>query len=397
MIKNKKSDFRGKDRRKSSGNFRKRKFAGGGQSLDFRRFIHNGVQPEETKFVSGKSYDEYPLHPQLKLTLKNMGWERPTEIQERSFESISAVRDMVGIASTGTGKTGAFLIPIVNSLLSSKEEFQTMVIVPTRELALQVEEEFRQMTRKMNLFIISLIGGQSVQQDLKKLRRNHHLIVGTPGRLTDLAMRNALDLKDVSVLILDEFDRMLDMGFSKDINYLTGKMVNRDQTLLFSATVDKTQDHLIKELLTDPVEIKVSSGTATADHIQQDVVRVTRDNKFSKLLDMVSDSTFEKVLVFAETRHNVKKLSSELNQSGIRSEEIHGEKTLANRKKALQKFKSGDVKVLVATDVASRGLDISDVTHVINYEVPQNYETYIHRIGRTGRAGKPGSAFTFIH
>jgi ATP-dependent RNA helicase RhlE len=366
-------------------------------AFDINKMIHKGRPMEEVRYNAEKTFAQYPIDSRLIANIHAMGFTHPTEIQEKSFETISELRNVIGIATTGTGKTAAFLIPIINALLSEEEQFQTLVMVPTRELALQVEDEFRNLSRGLKLYITSVIGGQSVSQDIRNLRRANHIIVGTPGRLTDLTNRGALRPENFSVLILDEFDRMLDMGFTKDVDFLTSKMTGRDQTLLFSATIDNSQKAIIDRMMDEPVEIKVSSGTKSADHINQDIIRSTREEKFSKLLEMVKSETFDKVLVFAETKSNVAKIAQNLKQSGVTVDEIHGDKTQAYRQKALSNFKIGKVKVLVATDVAARGLDISNVTHVINYEMPNNYETYIHRIGRTGRAGKTGSAFTFVH
>jgi ATP-dependent RNA helicase RhlE len=368
-----------------------------GQTIDVNKLIQKGIPLEQTRYQALMSFADMPLHPALKENIDKAGFSHPTEIQEKAFGPIAELKNVIGIANTGTGKTGAFLIPIVNALLTEDEPFQTLVMVPTRELALQVEDEFKKLTRGIKLYITSVIGGQSIQNDIKNLQRPNHLIVGTPGRLTDLVKRNRLNLQDFSVLVLDEFDRMLDMGFTQDVNFLTSKMEQRDQTLLFSATIDNKQQGIIEDLIPAYAEIKVSNGLTSAEHIHQDVVRVTKEEKFAKLLEMVSDEGFEKVLVFAETKRNVGKVAENLKRSGVSVDEIHGDKTQGYRQKALRSFKSGHVKVLVATDVAARGLDISDVTHVINYEMPQNYETYIHRIGRTGRAGKVGSAFTFLN
>ena len=386
---------KGKPSWKRGNGRRKKSFAA--TKIEHDKLVHVGTPVEETKYTPSKSYQDFPLHQKLKFSLDKLGFTHPTEIQDKSFEAISGLRNVLGIAHTGTGKTGAFLIPIINSLLTEKEPFLTLVIVPTRELAQQVEDEFRKMVKGMRFFITCLIGGQSINRDIKNLNRQNHVIVGTPGRLKDLATRGAINLNNFSVLVLDEFDRMLDMGFSKEVNFLTEQMSERDQTLLFSATVDPSQKTQIDELLIEPVEIKVSSGEKSASHIHQDIVHEQGEEKFPKLLDLMNDTTFEKVLVFAETKRNVSKVTKGLKNSGIKADEIHGDKTQAYRQKALNKFKSGDIKVLVATDVAARGLDISNVTHVINYEMPPNYETYIHRIGRTGRAGKPGNALTFVN
>lgn len=230
------------------------------------------------------------------------------------------------------------------------------------------------------------------------MRRRSHLVVATPGRLIDLANRGALRFKDFKVLILDEFDRMLDMGFSQDVKRITEAMTQREHTMLFSATVDNKQQPFINKLLNNPVEIKVSSGEATGEHIDQEIIRLNEgEDKFNYLLNMVQQPNFDKVLVFAETKRWVNRVNKKLAQAGVRSDEIHGNKTQNYRQKALGKFKNGKIQVLVATDVAARGLDVSDVTHVINYQLPASMDSYIHRIGRTGRAGKKGKAYTFVN
>jgi len=336
------------------------------------------------------------LHPRLKSNLRKKKFIHPTEIQDKTIESLSEGRDVLGIANTGTGKTGAFLIPLINRLLSD-HTFQTLVVVPTRELAEQVELEFKSLSKGLNLFSSCFIGGGSIGRDLHRLKLKNHVIVGTPGRLIDLMDRGALRLKPFEVLVLDEFDRMLDMGFIDDVKKLTAAMKNRQQTLLFSATVNPKLKPSIDQMLNDPLEVRISSGESTGDHIEQDIVKVPEgENKFDVLLDMLQREGFEKVLVFAETKRGVDRLNKRLRESGIRTDLIHGDKTQQMRKRALEKFRRGKIQVLVATDVASRGLDVSDVTHVINYETPQNFEDYVHRIGRTGRAGKKGWAFTFV-
>lgn len=342
-------------------------------------------------------YSELDLHQGLKDNIDRKGYTHPTQIQEQTLTHLINGRDLMGVANTGTGKTGAFLIPIIQQLLQNKQQFQSLVVVPTRELALQVEEEFNSLVKGLNLYSVSFIGGTNISRDLSNLRKNNQLIIGTPGRLMDLANRKALRLQDIKVLVLDEFDRMLDMGFVNDIKRLVKSMTNRKQTMLFSATVDKTQKNLISDLLTNPMEVKVSSGETTADQIDQDIIRVPQGtDKFDLLLNLIGDKSFEKVLIFAETKRLVNKVGQRLNSSGVRSDVIHGNKSQNYRNNALNKFKQGTVQVLVATDVAARGIDVTDVTHVINYQLPLNFDSYVHRIGRTGRAGKTGKAYTFV-
>lgn len=379
----------------------RRRQGGGGKrpvkAIDIKLLVKHAVPKDTVEFVPDMPYSEMPFSEKLQATLSKKGYTHPTEIQQSTSKALLEGRDMMGIAQTGTGKTAAFLLPLIERMLRG-EKLQTLVVVPTRELALQVNEEFRSLTKGLGFFSACFIGGTNINRDLQALRRSSHLVVGTPGRLIDLAGRNALRLSDFSVLILDEFDRMLDMGFAPDVNRITRAMTGRKQTLLFSATVDKSQKRLIDGLLNNPVEVRVSEGEATGDHIEQDIVRVPEDgNKFDVLLSMLADPDFDKVLLFAETKRTVDRMTKMLKKSGLAAEQIHGNKSQNARQRALDGFKNGNVRVLVATDVAARGIDVSDVTHVINYQIPQTYDSYLHRIGRTGRAGRSGKAFTFVN
>ena len=359
--------------------------------------VHQAVPLQTVEYHAETKYADWPIDIRLKRNIAQAGWTHPTEIQEKSYEHVDGLKDVMGIATTGTGKTGAFLIPIIDALLRSDEPFQTLCLAPTRELALQIEEEFRALAKGMKFRAITLIGGRNINTDIANLRKGtYHLVVATPGRLKDLYQQKKIDLQEASVLILDEFDRMLDMGFQKDVVYLADQMGERDQTLLYSATLDKSQQKLIDYFLKDYVTVAVSSGEASAEHINQTVRYVDADNKFDELVDLIKQPEMKKVLVFAETKHRVKKVTKKLNQAGIGADEIHGNKSQNYRQKALDKFKSGKITALCATDVAARGLDIENITHVINFEAPTDYDTYIHRVGRTGRAGKTGEAITFV-
>ena len=365
--------------------------------LDAELMVHEAVPLKKVEYKAETKYADWPIDQRLRNAIASAGWTYPTEIQEKSFAHINDLKDVMGIATTGTGKTGAFLIPLIDGLLRSDEPFQTLVLAPTRELALQIEQEFRMLTKGMKFHAITLIGGRNINTDIVNLKkRSYHLVVATPGRLKDLYQQGKIDLEEASVLVLDEFDRMLDMGFQKDVTYLTDKMGERDQTLLFSATLDKSQQKLIDRFLTDYATVQVSSGEASAEHIQQTVRYVAPDDKFTELIDLLQQPEVKRALVFAETKHRVKKVTKKLNQAGINADEIHGNKSQNYRQKALGKFKQGKIKALCATDVAARGLDIDDITHVINFEAPTDYDTYIHRVGRTGRAGKGGEAITFV-
>jgi len=367
-------------------------------TLDPTLFVKKAAPVAETKYVSERTINDLPINDKIKSNLLAKGYARPTEIQDRTLEALLANNDLLGIAQTGTGKTGAFLIPIVNNLIGTKAAYQVLVVVPTRELAVQVEQEYNTIVKGLNMRSHCFIGGTSVGRDIGLTRQPVHLVIGTPGRLVDLSKQGALRMGNFSTLILDEFDRLLDMGFSRDIEYLVKAMNNRKQTLLFSATEEKSQRALINKLLHQPVEVRVSNGKTTGDHIDQEIVRVgPGESKMGVLLKMVKEPSFQKVIVFADTKRNVKTVTQKLHQSGVQVDEIHGNKSQNYRLKALNDFKSGRIKVLVATDVAARGLDISEVTHVINYQQPRDFDSYIHRIGRTGRAGKGGKAFTFVN
>lgn len=400
MFNNKRSPRRGGGRNSSGGHFSKRGRGGfrrGGKVLDHKLFIKKATPVEESVYTPSRKYSDMDLHPKLQKTLNFKKFEFPTEIQDKTIEQSMQGRDILGIAATGTGKTGAFLIPIIDRLLKSGKPFQTLVVVPTRELANQVEQEFLSIAHGLQLYSICLTGGTSVGRNLKRLKMFNHFVIGTPGRLIDMVERNALKLQDTEVLVLDEFDRMLDMGFIDDVKFLTSKMENIKQTMLFSATVGTKLKPTIDQLLNDPFEVMVNTGTNSSDSVEQNIIKVGRgENKFAKLMDLIEHDDFSRVLIFAETKRVVDKLNKELRGAGIKSDLIHGDKTQRAREIALEKFKKGRVDVLVATDVAARGLDIKGVSHVINYEPPKDYESYIHRIGRTGRNGKAGHALTFV-
>lgn len=368
-------------------------------NLDPKLLAKKAVQTETKDFRAERTFDEMPIHNKLKALLKTKGFERPSEIQDRTLESLLEGKDLLGIAQTGTGKTGAFLIPIIEELIRNPIQNKTyaLIMAPTRELATQIQDEFKSMTKGLNLFSSCFIGGTNINTDFRNLRRTPHIIIATPGRLLDLVNRNAFKLTNVHTLVLDEFDRMLDMGFINDVKKTLQLMKNRKHTLLFSATLDKKQQGFIDGILHNPVTVKVSNGATTGDHIEQEVIYMEQgEDKFEKLLNLMEAEGMEKLLIFEEAKFRVKKLTAQLNKKGIKADEIHGNKTQNARQNALNKFKQGKVDVLVATDVAARGLDVSDVTHVINYQLPMTFDSYIHRIGRTGRAGKAGKAYTFV-
>jgi ATP-dependent RNA helicase RhlE len=400
-MEHKKSNFKrkpapsGRPPRKWSGKKKAKPLTG----IPIEKFVQAAKDPVKVKKdeVETRPFLELDLHPKLSLNVLNKGYLQTTPIQDQAIEPILEGHDILGIAQTGTGKTAAFLIPLMQRWLLDEHAAPALVLVPTRELAQQVELEFRSINKGLKLFSNSFIGGSNIHLDFRKLQRYHHLIVGTPGRLLDLVKRRALNLEKFETLILDEFDRMLDMGFTEDVNLLADAMKNRKQTLLFSATVDPTIQKQVDALLKEPLTIKVSTGEKSADHIEQEVVKVPRgEDKFSVLEKLIYAQEMDKVLIFAETRFAVDRLTTQLLRAGFKADLIHGEKSQGQRQKALESFRAGRVQILVATDVAARGLDIDNVTHVINFETPRTYDSYIHRIGRTGRAGKTGKAYTFV-
>jgi ATP-dependent RNA helicase RhlE len=352
---------------------------------------------QDTQYVSEINFSNFSLHAKLEKAIADKGYVRPTEIQERSIPQLMSGKNMVGIAATGTGKTGAFLIPIIHQILENSAQ-SALVVVPTRELAQQVLEEFTSLTKGMQFQSSCFIGGTNMSKDLANSRRKHQFIVATPGRLMDLVKRGALQIKGTSILVLDEFDRMLDMGFINDVRKIANAVSGRKQTMLFSATVDKSQESLIREFVQNPIRVNVTKGNNSSDHVEQGIIKVSSsENKFDVLLEMLNKASFEKVILFAETKRTADKISKQLCNSGLRSDVIHGNKSQNYRTKAIQLFKAGKTQILVATDVAARGIDVDNVSHVINYQMPLTMDSYIHRIGRTGRAGKPGMAYTFIN
>jgi|TARA_X000000368_G_scaffold951_1_gene772 ATP-dependent RNA helicase RhlE len=388
---NKKSNNRVRVRGRSGSGFKK-------SDLDPSTFVNKTIKVKEgVKEIETRTFEELDIHPRLQEKIKRKGYEFTTEIQDKTFEFLSSGKSVIGIANTGTGKTGAFLIPIINRLIVNKNNNKSLVLVPTRELAQQVEQEFKSLSKGLKIYSSCFIGGTSINKDLDKLRRINHIIIGTPGRINDMINRRALKLNDFSNLVLDEFDTMLDMGFLHEVQKIIGQMHKRRQTILFSATENTKQQGIINGIVNGYERVRVSDGQANTDNIYQEVIKTKGDDeKIAILVDLLSKKAFKKVLIFSETKRQVSKLCRQLKKLQIKVDEIHGDKSQQYRSKAIQKFKSENIQVLVATDVASRGIDIDNITHVINYRVPSSKESYIHRIGRTGRAGKEGYAITFV-
>jgi ATP-dependent RNA helicase RhlE len=350
--------------------------------------------PEEI-FVPKNGFADFAISDQLKANIAAKNYLIPTPIQDQAIDHMLAGRDVIGIANTGTGKTAAFLIPLINKVFLNKME-KVLIVAPTRELALQIQEELRDFSKGLGIRSVLVIGGMSLFRQKNELRQNINFVIGTPGRIKDLIGERSIQMSSFHSVVLDEADRMVDIGFIADIKYFISLLPTNRQSLFFSATISGKVREILNAFVQNPVTISVEKQ-ATAENVQQDVIKITNKNeKIDKLHDLLALDEFSKVLVFGRTKWGMQKLTDELIRRGIRAAVIHGNKSQGQRQKALEQFKNNQVSVLLATDVASRGLDIPDVTHVINYDMPATYDDYIHRIGRTGRAGKPGVALTFV-
>ena len=360
-------------------------------------FINRAVVVEETEthFLPEHKFSDFAIDERLKANIIKKGYISPTPIQDRVIPHILKGQDVVGIANTGTGKTAAFLIPLIHKILNNPKE-NVLVVVPTRELAIQIEQELKGFTPLLGIFSVCCVGGTPIGPQMKQLKYQNQFVIGTPGRLKDLIERRSLDLSNTKTVVLDEADRMLDMGFIADMKYLMSKMSKDRHTLFFSATMSKEIENLISDFLREPVSISVKTRD-TSKNIDQDIVRMkTGQDKVDALKELLKNPDFQKVIIFGRTKHGVEKLSQNLGKLGFKSESIHGNKSHGQRQRALNAFKDGKVQVLVATDVAARGLDIANISHVINYDIPATYDDYVHRIGRTGRANAVGKALTFV-
>ncbi|OGC85057.1 hypothetical protein A3F55_02205 [Candidatus Adlerbacteria bacterium RIFCSPHIGHO2_12_FULL_53_18] len=383
----------------SRGGFSRRPSGGnrpqGSQFIHPSKFVNKAVITEEVEhFVPEHQFTDFAIGDALKRSVVAKGYTAPTPIQDRTIPHVLKGQDVVGIANTGTGKTAAFLIPLIDKVVKNPKE-QVLVIVPTRELALQIDSELKSLTRGMKIFSVCVVGGASIVPQLRALRYKNNFVIGTPGRLKDLIERKSIRLNDFATLVLDEADRMLDMGFINDMRYVIKGMPVVRHTLFFSATITREVEGLISEFLKEPVRISVKTGD-TAKNVDQDVVKMEGKQKLDILHDLLNQKEFSKVLVFGRTKHGVEKLSKMLIDRGFKTESIHGNKSHGQRQRALKSFKDNQVQVLIATDVAARGLDIDGISHVINYDLPTTYDDYVHRIGRTGRGTKRGKALTFV-
>lgn len=361
------------------------------------KFINKAVEVHaETPYEATHTFTDFPFGADLQHNIRQKGYVSPSAIQDKAIPEIVKGNDVIGLANTGTGKTAAFLLPAIERMSGIMVRPSVLIVAPTRELAQQINDEFRAFSKGLGLFSALVVGGANIERQIRDLKKRPHFVIGTPGRMKDLIERRQLQLKNMSMLVLDEADRMLDMGFLPDIRTIVKAMPRERQSLFFSATITPEIERITQEFLKDPVMVSVRT-TETSDHVEQDVVE-TRDktHKIEVLKDLLDKEAYNKVLVFGETKYGVQRLSDHLSNSGHPSAAIHGNKNQSQRQRALKDFKDNKVKVLVATDVAARGLDIPNVSHVINFDTPQTYDDYVHRIGRTGRGGARGHAHTFI-
>lgn len=354
----------------------------------------NPVDVSEVVYTPKHSFSDFGLHADMVSVITGLGITAPSPIQDQTIPLARAGKDVIGLAETGTGKTAAFLLPLIQKTIENNQG-QTLILTPTRELALQVEAEFKKFSAPFRLFVTTCVGGTSIRPQIMRLKKHNHFVIGTPGRIIDLIERGSLRTDRIKNVVLDEADRMLDMGFIHDMRTILGKVSKDRQTLFFSATMTKDAEKLVNDFMKDPVTVSVKKRDIT-NSVAQDVVPYDHAHKFDTLLALLSKDEFSRVIIFGAMKHSVERLSNELSQNGVKAESIHGNKSHGQRQRSLNAFKSGNARVLVATDVAARGIHVDNVSHVINYDLPNTFEDYVHRIGRTGRGSKRGQALTFV-
>lgn len=366
-----------------------------GQYIDPAKFVKVAVPVKAEDYTPKHKFADFNVDKRLHENIAHKGFVTPTPIQDQTIELGLEGKDVVGIANTGTGKTAAFLVPILNRLMTDRSS-KALIVAPTRELAQQIDMERRYLSKNGGVYGALLIGGSSYGPQLRDLRSNPNIVVGTPGRIKDHIEQRSLDLGKYNIVVLDEVDRMLDMGFVNDVKLLLSKLASKRQSFYFSATMDPRVSGIIDSFSPEAVTVSVKQGD-TSSNVHQDVIPYTdKTSKMEGLHNLLIEPTVTKAIVFESTQRNVERLEHDLNDRGFNVAAIHGGKTQGQRKRALDAFKDNKVSVLVATDVAARGIDVADISHVVNYGLPQTYDDYTHRIGRAGRAGKTGYALTFV-
>ncbi|MBD0403548.1 DEAD/DEAH box helicase [Flammeovirga sp. EKP202] len=343
------------------------------------------------------TFEELGVIPEIQEALENRGYDSPTPIQEKAIPSILEGKDLQGSAQTGTGKTAAFCIPIIQLLKKNSnngQKIRALILTPTRELALQVANNFSLYNQKTKLKQLVIFGGVPHDKQIKRLKQGVEVLIATPGRLMDLHQQGFVNLKHIEMFVLDEADKMLDMGFINDIKKIITLIPSERQTLLFSATMPATIQEISKSMLNNPLKIAVTPVSSTADTIDQYIYYVDKRNKKQLLFEILDDNKKESILIFMRTKRGANHLAKTLNENRVKAEAIHGNKSQTARQRALENFKKKKTRILVATDIAARGIDISQLKYVINFEIPEVAETYVHRIGRSGRAGEEGTAIS---
>jgi len=367
-----------------------------GEYINPARFVAVAKPSQAADYTAKHRFEDFEIDPVVHANLRGKGFEVPSPIQDQTIPLGLEGRDVIGIANTGTGKTAAFAVPVIHALIS-RQNARALIVAPTRELAQQIEQECRSIGRGGGFTGAVLIGGTGMGTQLRDLRHNPRLVIGTPGRIKDHIERGTLKLQNFNLIVLDEVDRMLDMGFVDDVTSILKELSPTRQSFFFSATMDPRVQGLIRTFSNDPETVSVKTGESS-DHVNQDVVRYSgTHDKMDKLHDILLKDEVAKVIVFDETQRSVERLSNELVSRGFSADAIHGGKSQGQRQRALDSFKASRTKILVATDVAARGIDVIDITHVINFSQPNSYQDYVHRIGRAGRAGRVGHALTFIN
>ena len=339
-------------------------------------------------------FSDFSLDRRLAENIADCGYSIPTPIQDKAIPEILSGRDVVGVANTGTGKTAAFLIPLISKIVRNRNS-RVLIIAPTRELAVQIDQELQDLSRGMGIYSAICIGGVSIRNQIHKLSRRPHFVIGTPGRLLDLENQRKISFGRFDSIVLDEVDRMLDMGFINDMEKIISRLPRDRQSLFFSATLDGKVRSVMGKFIFDPVMISVKTADASTN-VYQDVIELKGRNKADVLCELLDKKEVAKTLIFMRTKRSADKLNQSLTKIGFQTAVLHGNKTQNQRQRSLNEFRLDRVNILIATDVASRGIDVDDITHVINYDLPESYKAYIHRIGRTGRADKKGIALTFV-
>ncbi|MDD2447227.1 MAG: DEAD/DEAH box helicase [Tissierellia bacterium] len=343
-----------------------------------------------------QTFNELGINKEVVEVLNNIGIKVPTPVQEKAIPELIKGKDIIAQAQTGTGKTLAFLLPLIQSIDIEKDCVQGLIITPTRELALQITDVAKRLTEAKDFKILAAYGGQDVERQLNRLKSGIHLVIATPGRLLDHIRRDNIDLGKLSILVLDEADEILKMGFLDDIEVIISRTPNTRQTMLFSATIPNEVRSLGKRFMKNPTLIEIESKNVTLDEISQVIIETTDTNKFDTLCKIIDEQRPYIVIIFCRTKQRVIELNNNLLAKGYNSDELHGDLSQGKRERVMKKLRDLKLQILVATDIASRGIDLEGVTHVINYDIPRDVDSYIHRIGRTGRIGNTGIAITLV-